>query len=62
LSLIRKRSLVRVQAGPLAKPLFLQVRTEAEEEPRECFGAFVQQPCHNVVPIEESAASIARTV
>ena len=46
-SLIRKRSLVRVQAGPLQKSLNLQVKRGKEDALLICSGAFVQQPCSN---------------
>jgi hypothetical protein len=49
LSLIRKRSLVRVQAGPRQKSDVLQVKTRNERRPRSISGAFVQQPCSNAL-------------
>jgi hypothetical protein len=42
-ALIRKRSLVRVQAGPRQKNDVLQVKTRNERRPRSISGAFVQQ-------------------
>ena len=62
LSLIRKRSLVRVQAGPPEKPLNLQVKHRSKDKGQEDSRPFLTPTRHQRGGFQESASCIARAV